>query len=251
MSGARPVVLVTGGSRGIGAAVCRLAASRGYDVALTYESNAAAADAVVTDCAASGARAEAFKSDAGNPAAIEALFREIDKRFGRLDALINNAGIVGRASPLIQADPVMIARCIEVNVTGAMLIAREAVKRMAKSLGGRGGAIVNLSSAAATLGGPGDFVWYAASKGAIDSFTIGLGKEVAGDGIRVNAVAPGIIETEIHASAGYPDRVKQVAPQLPMRRAGSADEVAETILFLMSEASSYVAGVTLRVAGGR
>ena len=247
----RPVLLVTGGSRGIGAAICRLAAARGYDIALTYRTEAAAAASVARECAAHGARCEIIQADAGNPGDVARLFAELDKRMGRLDALVNNAGITGRAGLLADADPEMIRSCIDVNVTGAILIAREAVKRMSRRLGGRGGVIVNVSSAAATLGSPGDFVWYAASKAAIDAFTIGLGKEVASDGIRVNAVAPGIIETGIHASAGKPNRVAELGPQVPIGRAGSADEVAEAIYFLMSEASSYVTGTTLRVTGGR
>ncbi|WP_460448274.1 SDR family oxidoreductase [Alsobacter sp. SYSU BS001988] len=247
----RPLLLVTGGGRGIGAAVCRLAAAAGYDVAVNYAGNRAAADATAEACRAAGARADVFQGDMAADADIARVFREVDERMGRIDALVNNAGITGQASRLDDADPAEIRRVIDVNVTGAMLVAREAVRRMAPRHGGRGGAIVNLSSAAVWLGSPDTFVWYAASKAAIDSFTLGLGKELGPDGIRVNAVAPGLIETEIHDSAGLTGRLDKLASTVPMRRAGTAEEVAKVILFLLSEEASYVTGAVYNVTGGR
>ncbi|MFO1150020.1 MAG: SDR family oxidoreductase [Alsobacter sp.] len=247
----KPLLFVTGGSRGIGAAACRLAAARGYDVAVNYRSEAAAAQAVVAECRALGARAEAFPGDCAVEADIRQLFAAVDSRLGRVTHLLNNAGVTGRASRLADADPAEIRAVIDLNVTGAILVAREAVPRMSTRQGGRGGAMVNLSSAAVWLGAPNDFVWYAASKGAIDALTIGLAKELAPDGIRVNAVAPGLIETDIHASAGLGGRVERLASQIPLGRGGGAGEVAEVILFLLGEASSYVTGSIYKVTGGR
>ena len=248
----RPVVLITGGSRGIGAATARLAAQRGYDVALNYRSERESAERMVAECRAAGADASAFRGDVSQEQDVIRLFDEAAARFGRLDHVVNNAGITGRASRIEVASAEEIRACIDLNVTGALLVAREAARRLSIVKGGRGGSIVNLSSAAATLGSPGEFVWYAASKGAVDSMTIGLSRELAPDGIRVNAVSPGLIETEIHAlSSGDGDRVARLTPMVPLARTGSADEVAATILFLMSPDASYVTGAILRVAGGR
>lgn len=247
----RPIVLVTGGSRGIGAAAAVMAAKRGYDVAINYAGNAAAAEETAKACRAAGARAEIFQADTGVEADIVRLFEAVDAKMGRISHLVNNAGITGPASRLDAARTQDIRRVIDVNVTGAMLVAREALKRISTKHGGQGGSIVNLSSAATWIGSPNDFVWYAASKAAIDAFTLGLGKELATEGVRVNAVAPGMIETDIHASAGLHGRVAKIAPLIPMQRGGSADEVAEIILFLMSDAASYVTGAVYNVTGGR
>jgi NAD(P)-dependent dehydrogenase (short-subunit alcohol dehydrogenase family) len=247
----RPIVLVTGGSRGIGAAVAVMAASRGYDVAINYAGSAAAAQQTAEACRAAGARAETVQGDTGVEADIVRLFETVDARMGRISHLVNNAGITGPASRLDAARTEDIRRVIDVNVTGAMLVAREAVKRISTRHGGPGGTIVNLSSAATWIGSPNDFVWYAASKAAVDAFTLGLGKELATEGVRVNAVAPGMIDTDIHASAGLHGRVAKLAPLIPMQRGGSADEVAEIILFLMSDAASYVTGAVYNVTGGR
>jgi NAD(P)-dependent dehydrogenase (short-subunit alcohol dehydrogenase family) len=248
---ARKLVLVTGGSRGIGAAAARMAAQRGYDVAINYARDAEAAATIVAECRAAGARSEAFQGDMAVDADIARVFAEVDARLGRIDALVNNAGITGKAGRLDAADPAGIRAVIDINVTGAMLVAREAVLRMSPRHGGTGGAIVNLSSAAVWLGAPDNFVWYAASKAAMDAFTLGLGRELGPDGIRVNAVAPGLIETEIHASAGLGGRLQTLAPSVPLRRTGHADEVAEIILFLLSDAASYVTGAVYNVTGGR
>lgn len=245
------VMLVTGGSRGIGAATARLAGRNGYTVAVNYRSDRAAAEQVVREIEADGGRAAAFEADVSVAEDIWALFDAVDRTFGSLTALVNNAGFTGKASPLVEADADAIRRIINLNVTGLMLCAQDAVRRMSTARGGKGGAIVNISSGAATLGSPGEYVWYAASKGAVDSFTIGLGKEVAAEGIRVNAVAPGMVETDIHAAAGMPDRMDRIAPSIPMQRGADPDEIAQAILFLLSDDASYVTGTVLRVAGGR
>jgi len=245
------ILLVTGASRGIGAAVARGAAREGYRVAVNYVSDKTAAEKVAREIEKAGSRALLVKADVSRAEEIERLFAEIDKKLGQLTHLVNNAGIVGRINRLDAADPAMIRQVIDLNVTGAILVARAAVKRMSTALGGKGGAIVNLSSAAATLGSPGEFTWYAASKGAIDSFTLGLARELAKEGVRINAVSPGLIETDIHASGGEPDRVARMSPLIPMGRSGSAEEVAEVILWLLSEKASYVTGANIRVAGGR
>jgi NAD(P)-dependent dehydrogenase (short-subunit alcohol dehydrogenase family) len=244
------VVIITGGSRGIGRATAIAAASRGFRVCIGYASNGAAALDVVSSIEASNGKAIAVKCDVGSESDILALFKAADG-FGTLGALVNNAGIVG---PSIRVDAMSaerIQRMMAVNVTGSMLCAREAVKRMSTKHGGQGGVIVNLSSVAAKLGSPNTYVDYAASKGAIDSFTIGLGYEVAGEGIRVAAIRPGLIDTEIHASGGEPDRAHKLAHVVPMKRIGTADEIANAIVWLMSDEASYVTSAILDVSGGR
>ena len=247
----RKALLVTGGSRGIGAATALLAAQSGWRVAVNYTSNEAAAAKVVATIIDSGGEAFAVKGDVGSEADILTMFEAVDERYGRLEGLVNNAGIAGPELRLDQMDSARIERMFRVNVTGSLLCAREAIKRMSTKAGGKGGSIVNLSSAAATLGGGGSYVDYAATKGAIDVFTLGLGREVASEGIRVNAVRPGMIDTDIHADIGDADRAKKLAPSLPMKRAGTADEVAEAIVWLLSDASSYTTGSILSVTGGR
>ena len=246
-----PVVLVTGGSRGIGAATALLAARQGFTVAVNYSSHSLAADEVVRQIRAMGASAIAVQADVAVEAQVLAMFEEIDARFGPLSALVNNAGVVDLAARVDQMDVQRIRRMFDINVLGTFVCAREAVKRMSTRHGGTGGAIVNVSSVAARLGGPGQYVDYAASKGAVDTFTVGLAKEVAAEGIRVNAVRPGIIETDIHASGGQPDRAREMAPMVPMQRAGSADEVARAIVWLLTPDASYTTGAIIDVAGGR
>ena len=245
------ILLVTGGSRGIGAATARLAAERGYTVCITYLRNQAAAEAVVDDIAAGGGSALAIQSDVSVEAEVIRLFEHVDAQVGPIAALVNNAGMLERQTRVDQMDAARIQRILATNVVGPFLCAREAVRRMSASYGGAGGAIVNVSSAAARLGGPGEYVDYAASKGAIDTFTVGLAKEVAAEGIRVNAVRPGVIYTEIHASGGEPGRVDRVKAAVPMLRGGHADEVARAIVWLLSDEASYVTGACLDVAGGR
>ncbi|WP_024352174.1 SDR family oxidoreductase [Aurantimonas coralicida] len=244
------VMIVTGGSRGIGAATAKAGAKAGYAVVVNYASNEAAANAVVADIEAAGGKAVAVKGDVGVEAHILAIFEAAD-RLGPLTALINNAGIVDEAGTLAEMTVERLERMFRINITGSILCAREAAKRMGKSHGGKGGAIVNLSSVAAKLGGPGQYLDYAASKGAIDTLTVGLAKELIDDGIRVCAVRPGIIDTDIHASGGQPDRVAQLGPGLPMKRAGTAQEVAGAILWLASDAASYSTGAILDVSGAR
>lgn len=247
----RPVLLVTGGSRGIGAATARQAAAAGYDIAVNFRSHAEAAEALVGELRAAGATAEAFRADVSREDEVHHLFEAVDARFGRLTHFVCNAGMTGRVSRLDAADPAMMRQVIDLNVTGSLLTLQAAVRRMSTTHGGTGGAIVILSSAAARLGSPGEFTWYAASKGAMDSLTIGLAREVAREGIRVNAVTPGMIDTEIHAAAGDPGRAERAGPTIPSGRVGTADEVAATILFLLSDAASYVTGGNLMVTGGR
>ena len=245
------LVLITGGSRGIGAATALLAARQGYAVAVNYSANSLAADEVVHQIRQAGGQAMAVQADVSNEAQVVAMFEKIDAKFGRLSALVNNAGVVDQAARVDAMTLQRLQRMFEINVFGSFLCAREAVKRMSTRYGGTGGSIVNVSSAASRLGSPGQYVDYASAKGAIDTFTLGLAKEVAAEGIRVNAVRPGIIETGIHASGGLPDRVREVAPQLPMGRAGSAEEVAESIVWLLGDGASYTTGALLDVAGGR
>ncbi|MCP4329514.1 MAG: SDR family oxidoreductase [Alphaproteobacteria bacterium] len=245
------VVIVTDASRGIGAATARLAGRRGYDVCINYRQSRDAAEAVAADVRAAGQRAITVAGDIGHEADILALFEATDTEFGRLDALVNNAGIITRAGRVEDVEADALRRMFDINVVGCFLCAREAVRRLSTRHGGEGGAIVNLSSRAAGLGSPNEYVDYAASKGAIDSFTLGLAKEVAAEGIRVNAVSPGLIETDIHDSAGLPGRLERLAPLVPMQRPGSAEETAETILWLLSDAASYVTAANIHVAGGR
>ena len=244
------VAIVTGGSRGIGAATSLLLAQAGYLVVVNYVSNAAAAKAVVTQIEKAGGKAAAIRGDVASEKDIVVLFKAADQ-FGQLKVLVNNAGVIDMKARVDEMSAERLARMFAINITGSFLCAREAVKRMSTRHGGSGGAIVNLSSAAATLGAPGQFVDYAASKGAIDIFTLGLAREVASEGIRVNAVRPGIIDTEIHASGGEPDRIAQLRGQLPMQREGTALEVAEAIVWLASGKASYVTGTCLGVSGGR
>lgn len=251
MSTATKVILVTGGSRGIGAATCRLAAKAGYRVAINYASNEAAAKALAAEIEAAGGEAITIKGDVGNEADVVAMFAAVDGAFGRLDAFVNNAGVVDVKARVDEMSGARLERMMRINVIGSILCAREAVKRMSTLHGGKGGAIVNISSAAATLGSPGEYVDYAASKGAIDTFTVGLAKEVATEGIRVNAVRPGIIDTEIHASGGQPDRIAAIRGFVPMKREGKAQEVAQAVIWLLSEEASYTTGSILNVSGGR
>ncbi len=245
------VLLVTGGSRGIGAATVLHAARAGWDVAINFARDEAAAQAVAAGVRNLGRRALVQQGDVASEADVLALFAAIDAEFGALHGLVNNAGVVDAASRVDAMSGARLERMFGINVIGSMLCAREAVKRMSTAHGGGGGGIVNLSSAAARLGSPGQYVDYAAAKGAIDAFTLGLAREVAAEGIRVNAVRPGIIDTEIHASGGQPERAAQMAPQVPMRRFGTADEVAQAVLWLLSEASSYTTGAVIDVTGGR
>ena len=244
-------ILITGGSRGIGAATARLAAEVGWRVAVNFVSDEAAADALVDEIAALGNEAFAVRGDVGEERDVLAMFEAVDARFGRLDALVNNAGVVDRKSRVDEMSAERLARMMRINVIGSILCAREAVKRMSTRHGGAGGAIVNLSSIAALLGAPGEYADYAASKGAIDTFTRGLAREVAAEGIRVNGVRPGIIDTEIHASGGQPDRVAAMRGLVPMQREGKAGEVARAILWLVSNEASYTTGAILDVSGGR
>jgi len=245
------IVLITGGSRGIGAATALLAARAGYAVAVNYTANSLAADEVVRRIRQDGGTAITVQADVAEESQVLAMFEKVDAKLGRLTALVNNAGVVDQTSRVDGMSVARLKRMFDINVIGTMVCAREAVKRMSTRYGGAGGAIVNVSSAAARLGSPGQYVDYAAAKGAVDVFTIGLAKEVAAEGIRVNAVRPGIITTDIHASGGLPDRARDLAPQVPMQRAGSAEEVAQAIVWLLSENSSYTTGATLDVAGGR
>lgn len=250
MANSARVMLVTGASRGIGAATARLAARRGFDVAVHAHRSLEAAEEVAADVRATGRRALLLCADVAHEAEVVALFAHLDSEWGRLDVLVNNAGILDTQMPLAEMSGERIQRILDVNVLGSLLCAREAVRRIARSAGGEGGVIVNVSSGAARLGSPGEYIDYAASKGAIDTFTIGLAKEVASDGIRVSAVRPGVIDTEIHASGGEPDRPKRLRERIPTQRPGTAQEVAEAILWLASDAAAYSHGSILDVTGG-
>lgn len=246
----RPVLLVTGASRGIGAATARLAAQRGYDVVVNYAGARAAAEEVAADVEAAGGRACVVQADVSGEAGILALYQAVDG-FGTLRALVNNAGITGPQSRLVDLECETLQRVLQLNVVGAMMVAREAVRRMSTALGGGGGAIVNVSSRAAALGGAGEWLHYAASKGAIESFTIGLAREVGREGIRVNAVAPGLIATDIHAASGGADRLQRLQADVPQDRIGTPEEVAATILWLLGEEAPYVTGASIPISGGR
>lgn len=244
-------MVVTGGGRGIGAAIARLGAAAGYAVAVNYQSNREAAEAVVDRIEKSGGKAIAIAANVASEEEVVRLFETVDRSLGRVGALVNNAGIVDRATRLAEMTSARIARMFAINVTGSFLCAREAVRRMSTRSGGSGGAIVNVSSIAARLGGAGEYIDYAASKGAIDTLTIGLAKEVGGEGIRVNAVRPGIIRTDIHLASGDPARVERIGQAAPLQRPGEAEEVARAILWLLSDAASYMSGALVDVSGGR
>lgn len=251
MAAMSKVMLVTGAGRGIGAAVATLAAQRGYAVCVNYHQRREPAEAVVQAIRGQGGEAVAVQADVAQEDQVQAMFARVDDVFGRLDALVNNAGILDLQTQVEQMSAARISRMLSTNVLGPFLCCREAVRRMAPSRGGRGGAIVNVSSMAARLGAPNEYVDYAASKGAVDTLTIGLAKEVAGDGIRVNGVRPGIIYTEIHASGGEPGRVDRVKSAVPLKRGGRPEEVAAAVLWLCSDEASYTTGSFIDVAGGR
>ncbi len=245
------VALVTGGSRGIGAACALLAAQNGWSVAVNYTQNSLAADEVVRQIRAAGGTAMSVQADVGDETQVIRMFEQVDAKLGRLSALVNNAGVVDVSQRIDEMSVARLERMFRINITGSFVCAREAIKRMSTQHGGSGGVIVNLSSAAARLGSPGQYVDYAAAKGAIDVFTMGLAKEVGPEGIRVNAVRPGLIDTEIHASGGLPNRARELAHLVPLQRPGTAEEVARTIVWLMGDESSYVTGSVIDVAGGR
>ncbi|MBD3880595.1 SDR family oxidoreductase [Phormidium tenue FACHB-886] len=245
------VVIITGGSRGIGAATALLAAEQGYAVCISYLQNQAAAAAVVNQITAQAGKAIALPADVASESDVLRLFETVDRQLGRVTALVNNAGILAQQMRLDQMDADRLHRVFMTNITGSFLCAREAIKRMSTRYGGQGGAIVNVSSMASRLGSPNEYIDYAASKGAIDTLTIGLAKEVAAEGIRVNAVRPGVINTEIHATGGEPNRVNRVKSLVPMQRGGEAIEVAQAILWLLSAEASYTTGAILDVSGGR
>ena len=244
------VAIVTGGSRGIGRATSLAAAKRGYKVVVGYASNKAAADEVVAKIESSNGKAIAVKCDVGVEADILDLFKKADA-FGKLGVLVNNAGVVDMTARVDEMSAARLTRMMNINIVGSILCAREAVKRMSSKHGGTGGVIVNISSVAATLGSPGQYVDYAASKGAIDTFTVGLAREVSAEGVRVNAIRPGLIDTEIHASGGEPGRAQKLAHLVPMKRVGTAEEIANAVVWLMSDDASYVTGTIFDVSGGR
>jgi NAD(P)-dependent dehydrogenase (short-subunit alcohol dehydrogenase family) len=245
------VALITGGSRGIGAATAKLAAKRGYAVCINFLRREDRAREVADEIRAAGGRVLLVQGDTASEDDVMRLFATMDRELGPVTALVNNAGITGKAGRLESYDAASIRRILDVNVTGAFLCAREAVRRMSTSKGGKGGAIVNLSSVAATLGGPNQWTAYAAAKGAINTFTVGLAREVASEGIRVNAISPGLIDTEIHAEAGLGDRLQKMLPMIPMGRIGTPEECAEAILWLLSGEAAYMTGAILPLSGGR
>ena len=244
------VAIITGGSRGIGRACALGLAEDGYDVVVNYAGNKAAADEVVAAIVAGGRKAVAVQGDVANEADVAAIFAAADK-LGTLKALVNNAGVVDVAQPVVEMSTARLRRMFDINVMGSFFCAREAIRRMSTRLGGKGGAIVNLSSIAPRLGAPGQYVDYAAAKGAIDAFTLGLGREVANEGIRVNGVQPGLIETDIHASGGIPDRIETLKNTIPIKRGGTAEEIAEAVRWLVSDKASYAVGSLITVSGGR
>src|SRR6516164_8973860 len=250
-SGGARLVIVTGGSRGIGAAVARLAGAQGYAVAVNFLQNQGAAQRVVEEIASSGGSAIPIKGDVAREADIVRLFKEAEEAFGPVYGLVNNAGITGGFARVEQIQTNNLVDVLVTNVVGTILCAREAVRRMSTHRGGRGGSIVNISSLAARTGGAGEWVHYAATKGAVNTLTIGLAREVASEGIRVNAVSPGLIETDLHAAAGAPDRLERLSPAVPMQRPGTAEEVAQGVLWLLSPAASYTTGAILEIGGGR
>jgi NAD(P)-dependent dehydrogenase (short-subunit alcohol dehydrogenase family) len=247
----RQVMVVTGGGRGIGAATVRLAAARGYAVCVNYRARSADAEALVAEARSAGVRAIALAADVSREDEVVRMFARVDVELGRVTALVNNAGVVEHTMRVDEMDAARWTRVLAVNVIGTFLCAREAVRRMSTRHGGSGGAIVNVSSKAAVIGSPGDYVDYAASKGAVETFSLGLAKELVAEGVRVNCVRPGIIDTEIHASSGDAERAHRVGPSLPMKRPGTPEEVAQAILWLVSQEASYTTGSVLEVAGGR
>ena len=247
----RRILLVTGGSRGIGRAVCRLAAARGYDVAVNYQGRAEAAEAVAAEVRAAGGRALTVQADVADPTAVERMFDAVEAGLGRLDALVNNAGIINRAAALVEMPIETIESVIRVDLLGAFWCAREAARRMARSRGGNGGVIVNMSSMAAVFAGAGGFLPYGAAKAGVDALTEGLGKEVAGDGVRVCGLRPGLIATEIQDDTGIPGRLEKLGPSVPIGRVGQPEEVAEAVLWLLSDAAGYVTATSFNVSGGR
>lgn len=251
MSSNSGTLIVTGGGRGIGAAIARLAARQGFAVAVNYLSNEGAASSVVSEIEADHGRACSIQADVSREREAVQMFEIAERKLGRVTALVNNAGITGGFSRLEDVKAETLERVLAVNVTGAVVCAREAVRRMSKRHGGAGGAIANISSRAAQLGGAGEWIHYALTKGAIDTLTIGLARELAGEGIRVNAVAPGLVETDIHATAGDPERPRRMASGIPLGRAGKPEEVAEAVLWLLSPAAAYITGTILDVSGGR
>ncbi len=247
----RKVLVVTGAGRGIGAAVARLAAARGFDLGLTWGSDVAAAEATAEACREAGAAVELVQADAGDPSGTAHAFAAFEARFGRLDGLVANAGVTGPASDFLSSSDATWEKVFRVNVLGLAAACREAARRMATSRGGRGGAIVCIGSRAAEIGSAFEFIHYAASKAAVHTLAVGLANELAADGVRVNTVAPGMIDTDIHAAAGIPERIGRIVPMVPMKRLGSAEEVAEAVLWLLSDGASYVTGAILPVSGGR